>query len=114
MLRSNLNNDGSLLKVYNANGQEITGGFVGTGMTVGYSVGGVQKDSLSILVLGDTNGDGIINVSDYVLVRLDILGLRKLNDTQAVAGDVDKNGRMDVLDYTLIRLDILGDQKING
>ncbi len=114
MLRSNLNNDGSLLSVYNANGQEITGGFVGTGMTVRYSVGGVQKDSLSILVLGDTNGDGAISVSDYVLVRLDILGLKKLNGTQAVAGDVDKNGRMDVLDYTLIRLDILGDQKING
>ena len=113
MLKSNLNNDGSLLKVYGAGGQEVTGGIVGTGMTVRYSVGGVQKDSLSLLVLGDTNGDGAISVSDYVLVRLDILGLKKLDGMYADAGDINKNGRMDVGDYTSIRMDILGDQKIN-
>ncbi len=113
MLKSNLDNDSSLLKVYDASGQEITSGNVGTGMTIEYSVGGVQKDSLRLFVLGDTNGDGVISVADYVLIRLDILEKKKLDGIFAAAGDIDMNGTVDVKDYSLIRLDILGIQKIN-
>jgi SpoIID/LytB domain protein len=62
--------------------------------------------------LGDVNSDGAISVSDYTLVRLDILGIKPLSGTARAAADVNGDGAVSVSDYTLIRLDILGIKKI--
>ena len=107
-LKSHLGNDGGLIKVYSADGQEISDGVVGTGMTVQYSVNGVLKDSLDIVVTGDISGDGKTSVADYTQLRVDILGLKHLSGLYAAAGDVNNDGKRDISDYTLIRLDILG------
>jgi hypothetical protein len=112
-LKANLDNESDLVKIYDSGGQEVTAGVVGTGMTVEYRIGGALKDSLKILVLGDINGDGRINVADYTLLRLNIMGIKDLSGLYAAAGDVSRDGGLNVSDYTLIKLDLLNIQKIN-
>ncbi len=57
---------------------------------------------------GDTNGDGLITISDYTLTRYDILGLKALPGAYKLAGDANGDGVVSISDYTLIRYDILG------
>ena len=66
------------------------------------------------VALGDVNGDGVINISDYTLVRLHILGLKPIPDYLQAAADVNGDGQINISDYTLIRLHILGLKPIEG
>jgi hypothetical protein len=49
-------------------------------------------------VLGDVNGDGAVDVSDYIGVANDILGIEQSTFNKEAA-DVDKSGVIDVTDY---------------
>ena len=78
-LKSNLSNNPDDIKVYDKNGTQYTGDNIATNMVIKLVVNGVVKDELSAVIRGDTNGDGKINITDYTLVRLDILDLKGLN-----------------------------------
>jgi hypothetical protein len=106
--------NGADTKVYKADGTEIDSGTVATGMSVALTVGGTERDRLSIIVNGDTNGDGQISISDYTLTRYDILALKALSGAYKAAGDVNGDGKVSISDYTLIRYDILGLKSINS
>ncbi len=79
---------------------------------VNMTVKAKRYDENAVLMLGDVNGDGSINIFDYTLVRLDILGLKALAGNRKTAADVNKDGIINIFDYTLIRLDILDLKKI--
>lgn len=66
------------------------------------------------VALGDVNADGVINISDYTLVRLHILGLKPIVDHLQAAADVNRDAQINISDYTLIRLHILGLKPIEG
>ena len=53
---------------------------------------------VSSCILGDINGDGKVDVSDYIGVANHILG-HTPEGFNEVAGDVDENGTIDVSDY---------------
>lgn len=57
---------------------------------------------------GDVTGDGKINVTDYILIRLHILGITQIEGQALAAADVAQNGKIDALDYIAVRLHILG------
>jgi len=57
---------------------------------------------------GDVNGDGKVSISDYTLIRYDILGLKSLPSEYSSAGDVNGDGKITISDYTLVRYHILG------
>ena len=107
-----INNLGDL-KVFDAHGIEYSGSTVATGMTVKLYAEGEVKDELTVFVLGDLSGDGKISITDYTLVRLDILSLKGLTGAYRQAGDVNGDGVISITDYTLIRLDILGLKSIH-
>ncbi len=113
-LKANLHNDLENLFIYDQEGLEFTNGSVGTGMTVQLVIGDTVRDTLTIIVNGDTNGDGMISIIDYTLVRLDILGILPLEGVYRKASDIDADGTLNVIDYTLQRLDILNLKPING
>ena len=112
-LIANINNDSSDIKIFNENGNEVTSGVLCTGMTVKLIIGGTVRDELTIIILGDANGDGSISITDYTLARLDILGLKALGQTATAAADINGDGVVSITDYTLMRLDILGLKKIH-
>ena len=57
------------------------------------------------VMIGDVNEDGEITISDYTLIRLDILGLKELADKSTA--DVNYDGSIDEKDLEIIRLIIL-------
>lgn len=85
-----------------------------TGMSVELIIGGKLRDKLTIVVEGDVNGDGKVDISDYTLIRLDILELKELKGVFKTAADVDMDGQITISDYTQIRLNILGLKRVGG
>ena len=67
-----------------------------------YSEGGES------IMLGDVNGDEKISISDYTMIRLHILGLSTLSETQQLSADINDDGKISISDYTMVRLHILG------
>lgn len=61
-----------------------------------------------ISVKGDLDGDGLASVTDYIILRLNILGLSGLDTVGFSAADIDGNGAVGVSDYIYLRLYILG------
>lgn len=106
--------DAADLRLLAADGSAFSGSTFATGMHVQLHVGGTLRDSLSIAVGGETNGDGQISITDYTLTRLDILGLKPLEGIFRTAADANYDGQVTITDYTMIRLEILGLKPIGG
>ena len=70
-------------------------GLAGTGMTVEYTRGGEVVQTLTMVVTGDLNGDGRLDISDVVQLQGSLLGRVTLSDAAAQAADV--NGNLAVL-----------------
>lgn len=114
MLKNNLLNNPLHIKVYKQNNNEaLPGDLMETGMKVNLVINDTVHDELSIVVLGDASGDGLISITDYTLTRLDILGLKNLEGAYRQASDINGDGQISITDYTLMRLDILGLKSIH-
>lgn len=112
---ANLNNDPANIKIYAPDGTQITNTsvFIGTGMVVKLVINSAVTDELEVCILGDVDGNGVIDILDYTYVRLDIFNVRNLTGVFELAGDVDLTDVIDILDYTYIRLDIFDLKNIN-
>lgn len=81
---------------------------VGTGCVVQSLVNGQVKQSREIVVKSDLNGNGNVDMMDYIALRLMILGKGTYTPSQNAAADVDSNGAVTVTDYITIRMHLLG------
>lgn len=57
--------------------------------------------------IGDVNGDGKITAKDYIMLRLAILGYKKLDDESVRCADLNGNGKIDPQDYIKLRQKLL-------
>lgn len=74
--------------------------------------GEIYKE-FTILLYGDVNGDGAVNLKDAYLIRKDILGEAKLTGVYQLAGDVSRNGDgITIKDAYIVKRHILGETKI--
>ncbi len=97
------------LKVKDANENVISGtSVVGTGAVVELYDGETLVDSAVVVVLGDIDGNGVIDTTDYLRVKSAFLEAMKLGDAQTIAADVDGNGTIDGTDYMRIKGHFLG------
>ena len=55
-----------------------------------------------VVINGDSNGDGIVNILDIVLLSSAVLGNSELTDNQFLSSDIDSNGELNVLDIIAI------------
>jgi hypothetical protein len=98
-LLSQFENEG--LKVLDKNGNVLSGtAVVGTGMTVNLYSGESLTDSVVIIILGDLDGNGIVNTTDYARIGAVCYGRMVLSDMEEIAADIDRNGIIDMTDYT--------------
>lgn len=81
--------------VKKANGEEVLGSsLLGTGMKI-ECINGNQNEIYEYVLMGDTNGDGLINSADLLKVRQHLLETNRLNGSYLkaalMAGGVNVN-----------------------
>ena len=91
------------IRVYDAEGNEITDktAKIGTGSTVRLMDGPEIKDSASVVVKGDVNGDAKADGSDTAVILDHISGKAPLEGALLAAADTDGDGKVTVSDATL-------------
>lgn len=104
---------GTMAKVYQTSGAEVNG-TVATGHIVqAYGSDGSPAAKYEIVVKGDNNGDGKLNMLDVLRAQRHILGMEAMTGANQAATDVNGNQKIDVMDILLMQKDILGLQKLN-
>ncbi|MBE6673363.1 MAG: hypothetical protein E7599_07615, partial [Ruminococcaceae bacterium] len=63
--------------------------------------------SYTVVVRGDVNGDGRVNITDMLQVRAHVRGQKELTGSYAAAADVSGDGRISILDFIQIKLSLL-------
>ncbi len=71
-----------------------------------------ESITITIIIYGDTSGDGLVNALDLLQVQKQILGSYNLTGIYAEAGDTSKEGKIDALDLLQIQKQILGSYTI--
>ncbi|MBQ2900829.1 MAG: cadherin-like beta sandwich domain-containing protein [Agathobacter sp.] len=101
------------LKVLNADGTENTG-TVATGNKLGIYVEGALQKSIDIVIYGDANGDGAIDVMDIIRLNRYILKSVTLEGAYLEAADANRSADgADIMDVIRINRHILGNTSIN-
>lgn len=62
----------------------------------------------SIIVAGDTNGDGVINITDMIAIKQNILGRSSLSGIYKTAADINEDGKINITDFIKAKAKILG------
>lgn len=79
------------------------GALVGTGTTIGALVAGEFVGQLTVVVIGDTDGDGLLSTSDFVKEKACLNGSTVLENAFLLAADTDGNGIVNTTDYKELR-----------
>ena len=95
------------VSILNQNGAVVNSGVVGTGYQIKIT-NSTETKTLTVLIYGDTSGDGEINALDLLQVQKNILGASSLSGVVKEAGDTSKDGTINALDLLQIQKDILG------
>ena len=66
-----------------------------------------ESKTYTIAVRGDVNGDGVVDLKDFVLVQSHILEKSTLANEKFLAGDVNYDGKIVLADFVLIQSHIL-------
>ncbi len=83
--------------VLDENGNELTSGYVANGMTIDYA------DGVTIIMLGDVDSDGEIDVQDYVLIKRYCLKTFNFEPLELMAAQVAGNYDVGVVDYIYVK-----------
>ncbi|MBR5859673.1 MAG: SH3 domain-containing protein [Clostridia bacterium] len=92
------------ISVASADGGELTASdYIGTGTRVMLMVGNEVVDTATVCLAGDVNGNGLLDVGDYLLAKRAYMGTYVPSDVEKTAIDVNGNGETDIYDYLFIR-----------
>ena len=76
-------------------------------MTVKLMDGDTVKQTLTIVVTGDTNGDGSISITDMLTVKSHVLEKTALSGAAAKAADTNGDGDVSITDFLQVKFHIL-------
>lgn len=100
--------DDQNVKVFSGDRELPADTVVGTGMTVKLMDGNNVVQTLTVVVTGDTNGDGKSTVTDMLAVKSHLLKKSNLSGAPAQAADTSKDGGISITDFIQIKAAILG------
>lgn len=113
-LKDQLDNDNEKLKIYLNDGTtEYTGNNIATGMIVKLIIRDRVVDQKVIVVVGDTDGNGIINALDALKVVNHIIGNENLTSCYLVAAETTKDAEINALDALRIVNHIVGNERLD-
>jgi hypothetical protein len=97
------------LEVVDNKGKVLSGSaLVGTGAKINLYENNKLIDSVTVVILGDVDGNGIVDTTDVVRVKAAFLGTFTLSDAETLAADVDKSGVIDTTDYMRVKSHFIG------
>lgn len=99
--------EGGTVKLLTAAGAESTG-TVATGNKLGVYVDGTLVATKEIVIYGDVNGDGKVNVLDAIIINRYTINLSSINGVYLVGADVNRDGKVNVLDAIIINRYTIG------
>ena len=113
VIKSTLNTSGARnVVIKNANGTIIgDNDILGTNYKVTISTL-LESKTYTLVVKGDTSGDGKVTILDLLQVRLHITDENKLTGVRLQAADTSGDGKVTILDLLQVRLHITGDKKL--
>ena len=95
---------GKYCTVFDANGKAMDASAkVATGMVVKLMRGAEVKQTLTIAVRGDTNGDGVITLTDFVQIKAHLLQKQMLTGAAATAADYSADGAITITDFIQVK-----------
>ena len=101
-------NEGEYCKIYKGSSEVSDNTAVGTGMVVKIMDGNTVKASYTVVVTGDTNGDGAISVTDMISVKAHLLGKSTLSGAYATAANTNGDSGISITDFIQVKAKILG------
>lgn len=107
-------NEAEYVTVYQNNQKVLGDTLVATGMKACIINEGVVIKEYTIIVTGDTNGDGKINITDMIAVKASVLKKSTLSGVYAQAGDVNGDGKINITDFIKTKAHILKKDSIVG
>lgn len=106
------NIDQTEVKVYKDNVIITGSSLISTGSVIKLMNGNITANSYTIIITGDINGDGKINVSDMIQIKSQILNIKKLEGGYSKAADTNNDGKINITDFIQIKSHILGRSSI--
>ena len=108
-----IDNPNEYLKVYDKDDNLIEEDdyedtIVGTGMKVKLVIDGTEYDEVIVIIRGDINGNGVVDVTDEAIMTDHILGAELIEDYRLYAADLQEDDIIDVSDDAKITDYILG------
>ena len=94
---------------------ESSSAYIGTGCTFRIEYGFSNIQSYDIVVLGDVNGDGMINSADYIALKAHVKKIdgAALNGSYLKAADLNDDSRVTATDYLRLKRYLAGLYDIN-
>ncbi|MBQ7546014.1 MAG: peptidoglycan DD-metalloendopeptidase family protein [Clostridia bacterium] len=81
---------------------------VGTGTVISLTDGDTILDSVTVIMTGDVNGDGVINVRDAAMTHRALIGKESANHIQQLAMDCNGDGSVNNKDAAMILQVLVG------
>lgn len=112
-LKSDLKNESVQVHIYR-DGEELSDGEkVGTGCVVQYVASEdpmLVYESVTVILYGDVNGDGVIDDADYDLMKQDSVSSTPAIDSGVfeTAADLNNDGVVDCFDAAILNLQLVG------
>lgn len=107
-------NEKAYCKVYKDNAEVSGDTPADTGMEVRLLDGSTVKAKVTVVVTGDTNGDGNITITDMLAVKSHLLKKSTLSGAAAKAADTSGDKAISITDFIQIKAHILGKDKVQA
>lgn len=92
----------SNIKHLDLEGKATNNGLIKTGDKLSITINNSHLLEYQLVYLGDVNGNGQIDIIDYIRIMKDIMKNSKLLGIYYEAADVNRNGVIDIIDYIRI------------
>jgi len=96
--KSNLDNPSEYIKIYDGDNELSDDDIVKTGLTIRLEVNGTIYDEAIIIIRGDINQDGLVNLMDKSVLSEQLLRLSDIEGYGVYAADIDNNDSINLMD----------------
>lgn len=100
------------ITIVTADGKERKSGYVSTGDIAIKKLDGKETDRATIIIDGDVNGDGDINVIDYIMVKRQVVGTYTIPGKSFKAAAISDGSKVQTVDYIKVKRHVLNTYNI--